>query len=265
MNKLVIEDVSGDLIPEFSAFCVNPERRENPIFSRGISLKEAWARANFKRGEKFAKVAFWDGKMAGIIQFRAFPYEGAIKILCLFVPHRENWKRGIGSSLLNSLVEEASSPGKFFEHQRASIIFARPFSGELEGQLSLRDFFLKKGFRLFEKDPDLLILPLGEEFRWKGEGKPPLYIAQDDDLDKALILFEPSFCPWDFFFYMRAQEAIKREDPQISLRWINRVEEPQEFEKRGGFEGVVVRGTPIRAFVGDEEEFSRELKAAFQS
>lgn len=260
MPELVIKDVSEDLVSEFSAFCVPTEKRENPIFKKGILLKEIWALENLMSGQKFGKVAFWEGKIAGIIQFKTFQDEEVLKISCLFVPHREHWGKGIASSLLNSLIVEAKILGKGNDGTIPSFIIVRPFPGEMEGQLSMREFFLKRGFRPSDDDPGLLIYTLKDGFQLKGEREPPSYRVQDEDLDKVLILFGPSFCPWEFFFLKRVEGIIKKEAHQIPIRWINRAEEPGEFGKRGGFEGVVVLGNPMKAYAGDEKEFSQELK-----
>lgn len=259
MPELIIKDVAADFASEFSAFCVPTQMREDPIFQKGISLKKNWTIECLKSGQKFAKVAFWEGKIEGIIQFKTYPDDEVLKIYCLFVPNREHWGKGIASSLLNSLIEEAKIPGKLKDGSLHSLIIIRPFSGEMEGQLSMREFFLKRGFRPEEDDPELLIFPLQKGFQFKGE-KEPSFRVQSEDLDKVVILFGPSFCPWDFFFLKRAEGIIKKEAPQIPIRWINRIDEPLEFEKRGGFEGIIVLGKPMKSHAGDLKEFSGELK-----
>ncbi|MGB9553165.1 MAG: hypothetical protein ACPL7L_02165, partial [bacterium] len=144
----------------------------------------------------------------------------------------------------------------------ASGITVRAFSGEAEGQLSMKDFFLKRDFQPSFDDPDFLSLPLEEDFRLKGKKKPPLYVRQDEDKGKVVILYGPSFCPWNYYFCKLAAQAIEKLVPEIPIRWLNWVEEPGEFQKRVGFQGIVVNGIPIKAFVLEREEFSREVCGA---
>jgi len=262
MEKTFAVNISRELIPEFSRFCVPEDRAKDESFLRGVALKEAWVRDKLDRGEPFARIAILEGGIAGIVQFQPVPEEGIFHLLCIFVPRKEHWRKGIGSLLLDSLIEEARKPQDWNGGKPAFGITVWAFSGEAEGQLSMKDFFLKRGFRPSPDDPDLLSLPLEEGFRLKRKKKPPLYVRQDEDKGRVVILYGPSFCPWEYYFCKLAEQAIEKLAPEIPIRWVNWAEEPEEFQKRGGFEGIVVNGIPIKAFVLEKEEFLREICGA---
>jgi len=262
MEKPFVADISRELASEFSRFCVPESRAKDEMFLKGVDLKETWVRDKLDWGEPFARVALLEGEIAGIIQFQPVPEEEVFHILCIFVPRKEHWGKGLGSLLLDSLKEEARKPQDWNGGRPASGITAWAFSGEAEGQLSMKDFFLKKGFQPFPDNPDFLFLPLEEGFRLKRRRLSPSYIRQEEDTGKAVILYGPSFCPWDYFFYRLGEQAVRELTPEIPIRWINRVEEPEEFQKRGGFEGIVVNSIPIKTFVLEKEEFSKEVREA---
>lgn len=262
MEKLHLVNVSREFLPEFSRFCVPEHRARDEAFLKGVALKETWVKDQLNKGEPFAKLAISEGRIVGIVQFHPVPEEGIFHILCIFVPHKEHWRKGIGSLLLNSLIEEARKPQEWNEGKPVRGITAWAFSGEAEGQLSMKDFFLKRGFRPSPEEPDFLYFPLEEGLRLKGKKSSPLYLGQDEDKGKVLILYGPSFCPWHYYFCQLAEQAIKKLAPEISIRWVNWAEEPEEFQKRGGFQGIAVNSIPIKAFVLEMEEFLREVWGA---
>ncbi|MGB9553628.1 MAG: GNAT family N-acetyltransferase, partial [bacterium] len=110
MEKLYVVNVSREFLPEFSRFCVPEHRARDEAFLKGVALKEAWVRDKLDRGEPFAKMAILEGEIAGIVQFQPVPEEGIFHLLCIFVPRKEHWGKGVGSLLLDSLIEEAKKP-----------------------------------------------------------------------------------------------------------------------------------------------------------
>ncbi|GAB4309429.1 MAG: hypothetical protein Kow0097_10510 [Candidatus Bipolaricaulota bacterium] len=259
-----LSEASGSTIAELAWFCVPPERRGDPVFRRGAHAKEAWIQERLARGEPVAKVAYVEGEAAGILHYEPVPEEGAVHILCLYVPHERHWGKGIGSSLLATLVEEMRSPQAWNGGQPARGIATRTFAGHHPGQLPAREFFRRRGFEPVGEDPDFLFLPLQMGARHEPRRSPLAYVPQAEDTDQVIILHGPSFCPWTYPFLVLAAQAIAEIAPHLPIRWIDRVSTPHEAAARGGYEGVVVNGRPIRSFVLDREEFEGEVRCALR-
>ncbi len=88
------------------------------------------------------------------------------------------------------------------------------------------------------------------------------YVLQEEDRGTALIIYGPSLCPFSYAFLKMAERVIGEIAPGMPIRWINRVEEPEEVKKRGCFEGCVVSGKLIRTSVLDRFAFEKEVREA---
>jgi ribosomal protein S18 acetylase RimI-like enzyme len=262
MAEVKVVDVVEGMERELALFCVSLAKRDAPASLRGAEAKQAWTREMLANRMPFAKLAYVGVQPVGMIQYEPYPDESLVHILCIFVPEREHWQRGIGTQLLTALIEEMNKPQSWNGGRPAAAITTRTFHGESHGQLSAREFFRKRGFQQIGEDPDFLILPLQPGFRYLPTRKPPKYEVQPEDAGVALLIHGPSFCPWAYSFYLQAERLIREAAPTVPIRWIDRAQEPEELRKRGGFTGVVVNGHPLRHSIWDKENFTQEIREA---
>ncbi len=266
MDKIRVREVTDENVDDMCKLCVPPEKRNDPVFVTGMELKKEWAKQMMRMWGTFADLAYEQATPVGLIQYEPLPEESIIRIHCIYVPEQEYWHKGIATRLLSHLIQEAKKPHIWFGDQPARGLVTRTFSGEKPGQYPARLFFTRKGFRQLEGDPDFLCYSLEEGFtyqpREKGESK---YIPQEEDRGKAVIIYGPSSCPFSYFFLKITERTMKEIAPEIPVRWMNSLEEPQEAERRGNFEGCVVNARPIKAFVLDREEFQNEFEEALGS
>jgi GNAT superfamily N-acetyltransferase len=264
MDEIRVRDVSRGNLDDLCWVCVPPEKRDDPALVAGVELKRDWALGMLQRWGACAKLAYAGSAAAGLIQYEPLPQERVVHIHCIYVPEEEHWQKGVATQLLSSLVEEARGPKVWFDGEPALALVTRTFPGEKPGQYPARLFFTKMGFKPAGKDPDLLYFPLKPGFSYQPlETEAAEYVPQKEDEGRALIVYGPSFCPFSYPFLKMAEQAIGEVAPGIPIRWLSKSEEPEEVEKRGGFEGCVVNARPIRAFVLDKEGFQREVAEAW--
>jgi hypothetical protein len=182
------------------------------------------------------------------------------------VPRKEHWRKGIGRRLLTSLVEDMRRPKEWFGGEPPLALVTKPFPGEKPEQYSARNFFKDMGFKQVESNPSLLYFPLKHGFTYiPPEQRESNYIPQEDDKGKVVILYNPSFCPFSYFFLKKSVQEIEKAMPGISVRWINGWEEPVEIERRGISDGIVVNAKLIRSFLlAGREVFLKEVLDALR-
>jgi len=262
MENLKITDVTPLNVWDLIYLCIPPERWEDASFKEGAKAKRRWVERIYEKFGPMAKLAYLEGKPhpVGMIQFLPQPEEKIVEITCIFVPRKENARKGIGKALLNALLEEMKKPKPYFDNTPPLGIVVNAF--EVPGFYSQPEFFKRMGFKQASEDnPNLLFYPLTEGFTYVP--KPRKYIPQEEDKGKALIFYHP-FCPWSFYFADISREAIKEVTEQLPIRVINEFEEREEVEKRGEVPLAIVNKKPIKTFIMDRENFMREVKEALK-
>lgn len=262
MAEIRVRDVSAATASEVAWFCVPPERRADPTFRIGAGAKEVWIREKLARGEPGAKIAYLGTEPVGIIQYEPIPEESAIHILCVFVPDNQHGRQGVGTTLLTSVIDDARQAQPWNGGQPAAVLTTQAFPGHGPDQLPAREFFQHRGFHPVSDDPNFLVLPLQAGVRYQRRRTLLTYLPQAEDAGQALILHGPSFCPWIYPFHVQAMQVLHEIAPRLHIRWVDRAQEPDAARKRGGYEGIVVNRRPIRSFVLDREEFTREVREA---
>ncbi|MGB9717882.1 MAG: GNAT family N-acetyltransferase [Thermoproteota archaeon] len=265
-ESIRVVEASESNLDDLCGLCVPSGRQADPGFMMGVELKKNWARGMLKRWGSVAKIAYLGETPAGLVQYVPVPEEMIVHITCIFVPHREHWRKGVGKRLLTSLIEEMKRPKSWFGGEPPSALVTRPFPGEKPGQYPAISFFKNMGFKQVEEDPGLLYYPLKQGFVYRPvRRREPAYMPQEDDKGKLVIVYSPSFCPWSYFFLKKSEQEIEKAVQGLHVRWINSSEEPAEAEKRGISEGVIVNGRLIRSFILDDREaFIKEVLAALE-
>jgi GNAT superfamily N-acetyltransferase len=265
-ENIIVVEASENNLYDLCRLCIPLERQSDPVFMKGVELKRIWAEDMLKCWGSVAKIAYVGEAPAGLIQYAPVPDEMVVRIICIFVPYREHWRKGIGRRLLTSLIEDMRSPKSWFGGKPPLALVTRPFPGEKPGQYPARNFFIGMGFRQVEEDPGLFYYPLKNGFVYRpverGESK---YVPQECDKGKVVIIYSPSFCPWSFFFLKKSEQEIEKAVQGVHVRWINSSEEPTEAEKRGISEGVIVNGRVISSFILDDRvTFIKEVLTALK-
>lgn len=258
--KIEIKDASEENIMDIIMLCVPPDKKDDPLFKRGIAEKKKWAQQMLKKYGSFAKVAYVESKAVGFIQFKPIPDKKLVEIDCIFVPNRDYQHKGIGKLLLNAFLEDMKNPKPYFGNDIPYGVITYAF--ETPAGYPQHKFYKKMGFRHASKDdPFLLYYPLKENFVYTPSRE---FIPQEEDRGKALIFMDPN-CPYCIHFVEGIKKAIKTISDKVSIRVINVFEEEDEIKKRGTIPFCAVNQRPIKSFYLDKENFEREVKEALNA
>jgi len=259
--ELKIKNVTLENLEDLVNLCIPQDRKKDPLFLKGVNEKKRWAAKTFQKYGAIAKIAYANSLPVGLIQYQPVTEEKTVKIDCIFVPEKENLRKGIGKALLKAVIEDADKPNPIFNGHSALALVTWAF--QVPGRYPQHEFYQKMGFRrVREDDPFLLYYPFKKGYVYRPKEKK--YTAQEEDKGKALIFYDPS-CPFSIYFSEKIKELLKEITPNIQIRMINRFEEQEEVEKRGQAPACAVNGKPIQTFFLDKENFQKEVKQALES
>lgn len=267
MDETDVRDVTEESVDDLCWVCVSPEKRDDPDWIRGVADKKKWAIGTLRNWGLFAKVAYQDGSPAGMMQYRALPGERVVQIDCVYVLISSCWRKGIGSRLLSSLLEDVREPMHWFDNRRPLALVTKTFPGGAREQYTAREFFTRKGFRRIGEEPDRLYYPLKAGFVYKPvERKEVGHIPQDEDKGKVVLVSGPDWCPATYpYFLKRTERYIRDTYPEVSVRWIDSSQEPEEVRKRNVAVGdCIVNARLMPSYVLDKDSFQKEVKAALK-
>ena len=259
-EKLTVRDVNLENINHLIDLCIPPDKKDDLLFIKGINTKKKWATKAIKKYGRIAKLAYLDSKPVGLIQYQPIPEERLIEIACICVPEKENFRKGIGKSLLRALIEEMNKP-QLALNNAVPLAFVT-WAFQVPGRYPQHEFYQKMGFkRVKEDDPFLLYYPIKKGYVYYP--KEEKFIPQKEDRGKAIIFYDPS-CPFSIYFSEKIKESMREVAPDILVRMINRFEELEEVKKRGKVPTCAVNGKPIEAFFADKENFQKEVKMSLE-
>lgn len=148
---------------EFPEECIDPakEKRESML-----EKKLNWLRNTNKAFGNCGMIAYMVGKPAGYAQYapprflpgsahyQLRPSDDAVLISCLFVPDKGLRQSGVGSQLLQSIIDDLRERGV-----KAVETFAR--KDESNNPSGPMEFYLRNGFRVHEDDKEFPLMRLG--------------------------------------------------------------------------------------------------------
>ncbi len=259
-EKIRIENLQESNIEDLIYVC-SSKRLSDSVHQQGIRLKKQWLREMLEKYGSCAKIAYHDGKpVAQILYYPEKAYvtkvskrEDVLVINCIYNPTSETQKLGIGTRLLQSVIQDAKQRKTCLGNKTCKFILAKAFNtGEF---LPMPEFYKKNGF-LPTPEGDLLCLLIEDCY----EPATPAgkYEPLPEDRNKALIFYAP-VCQFSYQFAKRIEETIKETVPQIKIEMINEWEKPEESIKRKNW-WLIVNAKPIHTFFMETEKFKEELK-----
>jgi GNAT superfamily N-acetyltransferase len=260
-EKLTIRDVNLENVNHLIDLCIPLDKKDDPLFIKGMNTKKKWATQAIERYGSIAKLAYFDSKPVGLIQYQPNSEERLVEIGCIFVPEKENLRKGIGESLLRALIEEMKKPKLVFNNDVPLAFVTWAF--QVPGWYPQHEFYQKMGFKRVKKDdPFLLYYPIKKEYVYYPKEKK--FIPQKEDRGKTIIFYDPS-CPFSIYFSEKIKESIREVAPDIPIRMVNKFEDSEEVKKREQVPFCAVNGKPIETFFMDKENFQKEVKRALGS
>lgn len=260
-EKTRIENLQESNIEDLIYVC-SSKKLNDPVHQQGIKLKKQWLGKMLEKYGSCAKIAYYNGKpVAQILYYpeeadvtKAFKRENVLVINCTYNPTSETHKLGIGTRLLQNVIQDAKQRRTCLGNKPCKFILAKTFNtGEL---LPLPEFYKKNGFLPTpEKNLYFQIESDYEQIRPTGEYEP-----LPEDKNKAIIFYGPT-CEFGYSFAKKIEEIIRTVAPKIKIEMINEWEKPEESIKRKNW-WLVVNAEPIRTFFMETEKFKGEIMQA---
>jgi len=157
-----IIEITPENISKYGFFCVWDQKHP------GHKPKYDWLMARFKEGLKL-KLVMKDEKPFGMIEYmpwetcwRAIDAPGYMVIHCIHIYGKENQNKGVGSKLVQEVIEETKRLGK---DGVAAVTTDSPW-------MAGKGLFLKKGFKDVDTEGDFVLMALklndGSDPKFKG-------------------------------------------------------------------------------------------------
>jgi GNAT superfamily N-acetyltransferase len=244
-----VVDLDSRNIDDALNVCTLPSVRKEPSYRKGCEIRKKWLLSLFGTAGPCAKIAYIADKPVGVIEYTPLhmsPYlrtrrKDALYIHCIHVPKRYR-HRGIGSALLDSLVQEMSKPNKLFQEVRCRMLVtsARKIHGYTQVGL-----FRRKGFRRIKGNADVgLVLPISnaiEDMRLDISSSRPRTIKERG----VKIFFKPT-CQYCMLTNEMIKTEIRKVNKKIQIEEYNVWEYPDEaIRRRITYVATYINGKPI--------------------
>ena len=257
-----IENLSESNIDDLINVC-SSQRRGDPLHRQGINYKKQWLRCMLSKCGSCAKIAYHQERPVAQILFhpeeadvtKTFRRRNVLAIDCIYNPRTEAQRLGIGTRLLESVVQDARQRKSCLGNIECRFVTANAFNtGEF---LPMPEFYRKRGF-LQASEGNEFWLPLGGGYEpSKATGE---YESLEEDRNRAVVFYSPT-CQFSYPFARRIEALIREVAPGIAVDLINDWQEPDELIRRKGCK-LVVNAKPIVTIFMETQKFKQEIGQA---
>jgi predicted N-acetyltransferase YhbS len=168
IEKIEIKDVTKENVDDLVGLCAPSfeDERHAQTLKEGGLRKHEWIERALERFGVSAMVAYAEGRPVGFVEFypmSAFPLlpernRRTLLITCVFVPDKTLQNMGIGSKLVQGLIDKLRhAPMPSFGGRRAEEVAIGSWgchAGFPDSLPRFRNFFLKNGFKEDPAFPD---------------------------------------------------------------------------------------------------------------
>jgi GNAT superfamily N-acetyltransferase len=265
--KVEVRDITEDNVNDALDVCTPEKMLSNPSYRQGLKVRKEWLLSLIRTVGCCCKIAYTNKKPVGIIQFNPLhriPYfvtkrRDILYIHCIFVK-RESRSQGIGSKLLEALINDMKKPNPLFENQPCRVLVTTARERYAFKQPS---YFRLKSFSEVKGNPDAGLV------NWLFEKEPAesLGISSYGPIqmtEQGVTIFYDPCCQYCIYFNENIGKLVNELRSGISVREFNLWDEPQEALKRGVTSRVTyINGTPILFW--DPEQFREAIRKALQA
>jgi len=143
--NIEIKDVKEENIFDLINLCIPVNKKNDFLFVEGFNKKLRWCKNVLNKYGFFAKIAYINNEPKGLIQYLIKPEENIVEIKCIFLPEEEFSRKGIGKSLLFSLMNDFKKNQTNFsimKHQEGLLIFPLTYLVDIHKVNFLKDMVL---------------------------------------------------------------------------------------------------------------------------
>jgi hypothetical protein len=268
-----IEDISKNNIEDVFDICSLNRSfapRIGPILLEGRNLKKKWLMDMLALYGSCTKIAYFKEKPTAQILFypeEAMPFltkprKDTIYLQCIFNPISKFQRRGVGGTLIKSLIKECNEGLNCLEGKKCNFIITKPFLHE--GTLPLKEFYSKYGFKQTNNE---MYLEITENY--VSRDIPPFQQISEDQ-GKIILSYVPR-CEWGYYYAISAKNILKEVYPEVNIIMNNVWEYPEEFMKRP-HQNLIAGSTIADAklvndsfFWVDKENYLRNVEKAMKT
>lgn len=258
--------LSENNVNDALAVCTPENLRDMPSYREGLKVRREWLLQLYRTVGPCCKIAYLEDIPVGMIQYTALhhvPYFSTVRkdvlyIHCIYV-RRDFRGRGIGSKLLNVLVNEMRMTNPLFKGQscRVFVTTARQRVG-----FKQPSYFLLKGFTRTMDNVDVgLSYWLSEKRRGERLDIPvsgPIQVR-----DEGVRIFYSPTCQYCMFWNERIRNFVHEVKPNARVDEVNLWTQPTEAVQRKVTSPVTyVNGKPILPM--DPNQFYENIKTALK-
>ena len=247
INVVDLDENNADDVLDVCAF---PSVRNELSYERGCEIRRKWLMDLYRTVGPCAKIAYIANKPVGAIEYtplHVIPYfstkrRDALYIHCMYVPKRYR-HRGVGSALLDSVINEMSRPNKLFCQIPCRLLVAS--ASKIHGY-SQEGLFKRKGFRRIKGNADAgLVLPLSGTVK---DVKLDIPFSKPRTVKEygVKIFFKPTcqYCTHTNEKIIKA--AIRRVNKEILIEECNLWDFPEEAIRRNiTYVATYINGKPL--------------------
>ena len=254
-----VRDISEENMLDVFRIC-SASKLEDRTQLKGIQMKRRWLRKMMKDYGPCTKIAYVDTIPVAQILFypeEAVPYiphkrDGVIILHCAYNPFVNFQRRGVASSLIESLVNDSRMGLEILDGRPCEYIVAKPFmTGE---GLSLDKLYTSPGF--IDGFNEMYREIFGTYEPQELARYTPLY----EDRDRAVLLYEP-VCEWNYVHMEQVKQVLEEISPKLKVDIYNIWEDPDQSIRRGN-QWLVVNAKPIKHYITDLEAFKKDVEEA---
>ena len=257
-------DLTEINVDDALAVCTSDKWRDVPSYRRGLKVRREWLLRLYRTVGTCCKIAYIENDPVGMLQYTPLhrvPYfrtkrKDVLYIHCIFVK-RDYRGRGIGSKLLDALIDEMKKPNPLFEANTCRLFVTTARERFAFKQPS---YFLLKGFTKTDDNIDIGLA------YWLFEKKPeerldipvsgPIQVAE-----KGVRIFYSPFCQYYASTWTEnIRKFVEEVKPHTKVEQVNLWTRPKEAIRRVVTCPVTyVNGTPIPPM--DPDPFWETIKA----
>lgn len=264
--KVEVRSITENNVNDALFVCTPEKIMPNPFYRQGLKVRTEWLLNLLRTVGCCCKIAYVNEKPAGMIQFNTLhhiPYfatqrRDALYIHCIFVKH-EFRNQGIGSKLLEALIDEMEKPNPLFKNQPCRVLVTTARERYAFKQPS---YFRLKVFSEIRGNLDAGLV------NWLFEEEPPesLGISGYGPIqmtEQGVTIFYDPCCRYCIYTNENIRKLVTELKPGISVREFNLWDEPQEALKRGVTSRITyINGAPI--LFREPEQFRAAIRKALQ-
>jgi len=224
--SLRVEDVGEANVDDVFRVCSH-HRLDDPVQRRGMRLKRRWLLEMLSEHGPMTKIAYLDDRPVAqmlfypeeAVPFIADPRRDVVDIHCVYNPFPEARRRGAGSMLMRSLVEDGKRGIGCLGGRPCRFFVARPFNAG-EG-VSLSDFYEANGFK---GSSDEMFLEISSTYQPR---KKVEYRSLPEDRGMAIVFYNP-LCEYSYPLATRVKEFLGEVDPDLRVVLVDEWRHPSD-------------------------------------